>query len=72
MSLINKKQCKQFLLDQSTRNRNGKFTRVAANVYDHLEGVMRREMIDFVRSHPSIGKTLTTGEKNVQHTNQPQ
>lgn len=62
--LINKSNCKKLLLDHSSKHRNGKFTRVSANVYDHLEMVLRREILEFVRSHPSLGKTLTTGVKN--------
>ena len=56
--LINKNACKQFLLDQSIRNRAGKFTRVSASIYDVLEAKLRDIMRGVVAQQPSIGKTI--------------
>lgn len=61
MAFICRSQCKRFLLDMSKKYRNGKFTRVGEDVFEHLEFHLQREMIAFVRSHPTIGKTLKTG-----------
>ena len=62
--LINKKACRDYLLDLSTERRGGKFTRVSDEVFDYLEARIRIEMDSFLHSHPSIGKTIKTGEKN--------
>lgn len=59
MSLLNKKNCKEYLLNQSKLQRNGRFTRVSATMYPWLESVLRKAMDEFVHSHPSVGKTLT-------------
>lgn len=64
--LINKKQCREFLLNLSQTTRRGKFTRVADDVYPFLEDALRREMRAFVRSHPTLGKTLSTGMKDIE------
>lgn len=63
MSVINKSECKKHLLRYSETLRNGKFQRVGSDVYEYLEEILIREMKYFVRSHPSIGKTLLTGSK---------
>jgi hypothetical protein len=55
---INKAACKKFMLEMSVKHRNGKFKRVGSDVFEHLSQHIQREMIAFVRSHPSIGKTL--------------
>jgi hypothetical protein len=60
---INRSECRKYLLGMSEKLRGGKFTRVGADVFDHLDDVLRREMREFVRSHPSLGKTLSTGIK---------
>lgn len=60
---INKLACKKFLLRLSESNRGGKFTRVGADVYDHLDSILMSAMQEFVRRHPSVGKTLSTGKK---------
>ena len=64
MSLINKTNCKNYLLGQSKVQRNGRFTRVSATMYPWLEGVLRKAMDEFVHSHPSVGKTLTAIKTN--------
>ena len=58
---INKKECKRFMLEMSVKHRGGKFNRVGNDVFEHLNFELQRKMIDFVRSHPSIGVTLKTG-----------
>ena len=60
---INKNKCKKFMLRASERTRSGKFTRVSKDVFDHLDGILTNAMSDFVRYHPSVGKTLMTGKK---------
>lgn len=62
MSLINRAACKAHLLDLSSRHRAGRFTRVSSNVYPMLEAALRKTMLDFVRTHPTMGVTLSTGE----------
>lgn len=62
--LINRSACKKTVLDVCERNRYGKFTRVSADVYDHLEYVVRKEIIRLVQAHPSIGKTIMMGSKS--------
>lgn len=47
----------------SQRHRGGKFKRVGQDVFEELDFFLQRQMIDFVRSHPSIGVTLKTGTK---------
>lgn len=59
MSMLNKKNCKQFMLDESTKTRGGKFTRVSASVWPMLEAAIRKTMEEFVRSHPTKGVTLS-------------
>ena len=63
---INKIKCKRFLLDVSNKHRNGKFKRVGNDVFEHLNFELQRKMIDFVRSHPSLGVTLKTGVKKIK------
>ena len=60
---INRAKCKKFMLRASEQARGGKFTRVSKDVFDHLDGIIMNYMNEFVRSHPSIGKTLMTGKK---------
>lgn len=67
-SVINRKECKRILLELSTKYRNGKFTRVGADVLDHFESTLHNSMIGFVRAHPSVGKTLMTGQKKQDNT----
>lgn len=60
---ISKSKCKKYLIEMSQKHRNGKFTRVGQDVFEHLEFYLKREMEDFVKRHPSIGKTLQTGTR---------
>ena len=55
---VNRAAAKKRLLVLSNDFRNGKFTRVAKDVLDHLERVLEEEMVRIVRGHPSIGCTL--------------
>jgi len=59
MSLINKANTKKALLAMSQEYRNGKFTRVSKTLLDEIEIKQKLLMINIVRSHPSIGVTLT-------------
>lgn len=61
--LINKSECRKYLLEMSQSHRGGKFKRVGQDVFEQMEYVLRREMREFVKSHPSIGKTLMVGSK---------
>jgi len=58
---INKAQCREYLLAAANRKWPGKFTRVADNVYPHLEAEFQRVMDEFIRAHPTLGKTLSMG-----------
>ena len=60
--LINKAECKKELL-KCADLRAHKFTRVSANVYEMLDDALRAKIQSFVRSHPSVGVTLSTGER---------
>ncbi len=59
--VINKKECKMFMLDMSNKYRGGKFKRVGKDVFEYLHAELQRKMVDLVRSHPSIGVTLKMG-----------
>lgn len=63
-SFLNWSNCKKFMLDRAAATRAHKFTRVSGSVKDMLELSVRNAMISFVKSHPGVGMTLTTGEKN--------
>lgn len=57
--LISKTHVKRFTLDTAHRLRPGtKFTRVSAELYDSLEALVRRHIIDVVNRSPSLGKTI--------------
>jgi hypothetical protein len=60
---INKKACRRALLEMAERRWPGKMTRVAENVFEHLDISVFAKMQEFVRFHPTVGKTLTTGTK---------
>jgi len=57
--LINKANTKKELLRLSEHHRNGKFTRVSGKLLDHIEMKQKQLLIDIVKSHPSLGQTLT-------------
>jgi hypothetical protein len=69
-SLINRAAVKQLLLGLARAKWPGGHygTRVAANVYEHIEAQVRNNCLQFVHHHPSVGKTLSTGERNAQET----
>jgi|688.fasta_scaffold299580_6 hypothetical protein len=62
-SLINRSACKKFVLSVAEDTRTKKFTRVSADVFDHLEYVMQKAIRDLVRTHPTIGKTIMMSSK---------
>jgi hypothetical protein len=57
-SILNKAATKKFALDVSKQHRNGKFTRVSAAKLEEWEARLKNVIVDDVRRHPSIGKTL--------------
>lgn len=61
--LINKAHCKAYLLERSNTTRAGKFKRVSADVWPYLESALIEKMNEFVKYHPSIGKTLMVESK---------
>lgn len=60
-TVIDKKALRAVLLRFSEKYRGGKFTRVANNVYEDAEAHMRIWAQQYVRTHPSVGKTLSNG-----------
>jgi hypothetical protein len=60
---INKAACRRYLLDRAASKWPGKMTRVANEVFEFLDSSVRTDMEVFIRGHPTIGKTLTTGVK---------
>lgn len=58
MSLINKSNCKKFILDFAEREKFHKFTRVSADCWPHLEAKLRAHLRNLVNSQPSKGKTV--------------
>lgn len=65
MNLINKTECRKFLLAKAlTRWPNGKFTRVSQSTLDYLEDAVRNLMDNIIVSHPTIGKTIMIEDKH--------
>lgn len=62
--VINKAELKRLMLEASVRYRNGKFTRVGNDVFEHFDQLVQAQIINFVRAHPTIGKTLKTGKSD--------
>ena len=62
-NLINRSACKKTVLEIADKNRSKKFTRVSADVFEHLEYVIKKEIINIVQKHPSVGKTIMMGSK---------
>lgn len=60
---INKTACRAYLLERAQAKWPGKMTRVAEDTFEYLDDHLRNAMDVFVRGHPTIGKTLTTGRK---------
>ena len=58
MSLINKQNCKKFLLDYAGRSRHHKFTRVGKDALEKAEVGLRDVLRDIVHAQPSKGKTI--------------
>ena len=69
-SLINRSACKKFVLDVAENTRTKKFTRVSADVFEHLEYVMQKAIRDLVRSQPTLGKTIAMGTRIRNNTEQ--
>ena len=61
-SLINKVACRKALLKYA-EGRAHKFTRVGADVFEHLEVELVNIMKHIVATHPSMGKTIMMGSK---------
>ena len=62
-SLINRSACKKFVLSVAEDTRTKKFTRVSADVFDHLEYVIQKAIRDLVRTHPTVGTTIMMSAK---------
>jgi hypothetical protein len=65
--VVNKAATKAAIMDAIKELRPGcvgKLTRVSSGVYDYLEANVITDIRELIRSHPSIGKTVTTGTKN--------
>jgi len=61
-SHINKVSCRKTLL-KLAEGRAHKFTRVGADVLEHLEIEVLNIMKNIVSTHPSMGRTLMMGSK---------
>lgn len=61
-SLINKVACRKAVLKYA-EGRAHKFTRVGADVLEHLELELINIMKSIVSTHPSMGKTIMMGSK---------
>jgi len=59
--MINEAACRRYALDYAARTRAHKFTRVASNLMDHLDGAVLRAIESVIKSHPSMGTTLAVG-----------
>lgn len=57
-TLLNKAAAREYALEQSRLQRNGRFTRVSKSFVDGLDAVLRTVIAERVRRHPGIGKTL--------------
>ncbi len=57
MSLLNKRQVKQFTLD-AAKSRSHKFTRVGSDFSIQCETNLKQFIRSYVRSLPSKGKTI--------------
>lgn len=62
--LINWQNSKREILFRAEATRAHKFTRVGGDVKTYLDTVVRNAIIHLVRTHPGVGKTITTGEKH--------
>ena len=58
-SLLNRPQCRKFILDTMQRTMpHLRITRVSQEALDKLEFWLREKMRQQVHSHPSVGKTF--------------
>jgi len=58
MNLINRTNVKKLALEYSTKHRSGKFTRVSKSFLDAVEYKVLGIVMDSVRFHPTVGKTI--------------
>ena len=56
--LIHKAAVRRFLLDWANQSRHHKFARVAPEVIDEVNGMVRRYLRTVVARNPSCGKTI--------------
>lgn len=63
-SLLNRSNCKKFILHTAKQTRTKDFTRVGGETYDYLEARLRTIIEEEVQSHPTLGKTLYLGRKS--------
>jgi len=66
--LIHKSLAKARILEYAENTRAHKFTRVSADVYDHLHMVVLREIEKVVKLQPSKGCTVAMGTKHRKST----
>jgi len=65
-SFINKSECHKFLLEMAGQKwASGKFTRVAGDVFTFLDASLRSDMENLIRSHPTLGKTISMGTRKI-------
>lgn len=68
-SFINWSNCKKYILEHAVRTRSHKFTRVSGGVKEYLEASIRSDMINLIRQHPGVGKTISTGVTRYEKPN---
>lgn len=56
---INRSACKKFALEFAKANRAQKFSRVSEDFLISCEVALKNHIQSRVKSHPSVGKTLT-------------
>lgn len=66
--LIHRSLAKAKVLEYAENTRAHKFTRVSADVFDHLHMVVLREIEKIVRAQPSKGCTVAMGTKHRKST----
>jgi hypothetical protein len=57
-NFVNKAACRQYIMDWADQSRHHKFGRIAPEVFDELNAVLRKHMKTIVSRNPSFGKTL--------------
>jgi hypothetical protein len=55
--MLNRRKVKLFALEMA-KQRAHKFTRVGSGFYDKCEACLKAFILDQVRRHPSVGKTI--------------